>query len=109
MDVVANADGAGEADEGLEGRGAGNVGAFGHESWMTRGFDSESGAANFSILTNRELVELAVRECGRNWFPRRGRPISLAGKVYRARLRFRFRVSRVFRGPGLVLPAVPPW
>jgi hypothetical protein len=31
VDVVADADGAGEADDGLEGRGAGDVGAFGHE------------------------------------------------------------------------------
>ena len=42
MNVVADADGAGEADEGLEGRGAGDVGAFGHESRMPYEFDSES-------------------------------------------------------------------
>ena len=32
VDVVADADGAGETDDGLEGRGAGDVGAVGHQS-----------------------------------------------------------------------------
>src|SRR5258708_39321462 len=39
VDVVADADGAGEADDGLEGRGAGDVGAFGHGRWIPE--DSE--------------------------------------------------------------------
>ena len=38
VDVVADADGAGEADDGLEGRGAGDVGAVAHEGWMPCGF-----------------------------------------------------------------------
>ena len=40
VDVVADADGAGEADDGLERRGAGDVGAFGHESSMPCGYGS---------------------------------------------------------------------
>src|SRR5580704_15778953 len=36
MDAVADADGAGEADDGLEGRCAGDVGALGHVDWTLR-------------------------------------------------------------------------
>jgi hypothetical protein len=38
VDVVADADRAGETDDGLEGRCAGDVRAFGHVSWMPCGF-----------------------------------------------------------------------
>src|SRR6266403_2265897 len=63
----------------------------------------------FFYFNEQGTSDLAGRECERHWFPTVGRLISQAGKVYRAERRFLLRVSRVFRGLGRELPAIPPW
>src|SRR5437899_2971383 len=96
MDVVSDADGAGEADDGLEGRCTGDVRAFGHQCRMPSELGLKWGV---TILGSCEPAS------GLGSLPM-ARFILATRILYRGGRRFRIRVLRVFRGLGRALPAV---
>jgi hypothetical protein len=57
VDVIADADGAGEANDGLVGAGAGDVLAMAHGSWMRRSLDKENSGDGFAAGLGAEGEE----------------------------------------------------